>query len=749
MTSRIRHVPAGRGHAYRPSLAQRLPIQPVEGVPIAVGALTAADLDHLEVELEVDGAHQVLEARRSPLVDASGGDTGGEAGHLAAAAAAGEDIGELVAWRADLGRYRAGTSLSYRFRSAGEVGELHRCTVAGWRSGGRLDLVGDGRHRAVPSSVASLVADPTGGPSRLRFALRLAPGEHVVGLGERFHALDQRGRSVDTKVFEQYKGQGTRTYLPVPLALVVGGDRPWGFHVDTTRRCWFDVGDTDPDLLWIDVACDPSEDAATVRVELIEAATPAEVLAALWSAVGPPVPAPAWVLRPWMSGNEWNTQARVEQEVGRTLEEGIPAGVLVIEAWADEATFTAFRDARYEPHDDGRPHRLSDFTFPEDGAWPDPAGMVDRLHEHDVKVLLWQIPVLPEGPDVVQLDHDRRVLVDRGFAVREEDGSPYRNRGWWFPRGLLPDFTSEEATRWWIDKRRYLLEDLGVDGFKTDGGEHAWGDELRYADGTRGDVTNDRFPNLYAQAYHRLLRESGVEGVTFSRAGSAGAGAFPCHWAGDEDSTWDAYRAAIVAGLTAGVSGIVYWGWDHGGFSGEVPDAELYLRTAAQACFCPIMQYHAEFNDHREPNRDRTPWNIADRTGDDRVVPIYRRFAVLRDRLVAELDAQLRVGIGRGLPLMRALGLVWPDDQEVWRYPSQYLLGDDLLVAPVTDPGATRWSLYVPGGRWVDPWDRSVVRGPTVLEVDAPLDRIPVLVREEAADRLLPLFDDLPGPGGP
>jgi 1,3-alpha-isomaltosidase len=380
--------------------------------------------------------------------------------------------------------------------------------------------------------------------------------------------------------------------------------------------------------------------------------------------------------------------------------------------------------------------------------------MVAWLHEHGVRVLLWQIPLLPEGPDVAQLHHDRAALVDRGFAVREADGTPYRNRGWWFPGALLPDLTDEAARRWWTDKRRYLVEELRVDGFKTDGGEHAWGDDLRYADGTRGDVSNDRFPNLYAAAYHDLLRSAGAEGVTFSRAGSTGAGATPCHWAGDEDSTWEAYRAAIRAGLTAGVSGVVYWGWDLAGFSGEIPDAELYLRSTAMACFCPIMQYHAEYNHHRVPSNDRTPWNIAERTGDERALSLYRRFAVLRDRLVPELDDQLRRGIDRGLPLMRPLCLAWPDDPVIWDHPATYLLGDDLLVAPVTEPDVDRWSVYVPGDRWVDPWitvadasvvDTTIVEGPRVVEVDASLDRIPLLVRASAADRLLPLFADLPG----
>ena len=756
----IQHQPAGRGHPYRPSLAQRVPIDPVAGDPVRVGVLTTPEVTHLYLDVKVDGATRRIAATPGPLVEgeAGGGTTddagkveagkADDAGHLAAAAAAGETIGDACAWHAELGAFPAGTELRYRFVTDTDTSPPFRCVIAGWQDepAGRLEVaatrgttVGD---RLVPSSVEWLVAD--GAPLRVRFALRLEAREHVVGLGERFHALDQRGWRVDTKVFEQYKAQYTRTYLPVPFALVVGGAQPWGIHVATTRRCWFDVGTSDPDHLVVEVACGRHEPDPVVPLHLLAGEAPADVVSAFWELAGRPSAAPSWVFRPWISGNEWNTQQRIEQEVSRSLEADIPVGVLVIEAWADEATFTCFRDAEYEPHEDGSPHRLADFRFPADGAWPDPVGMVKWLHDRGVKVLLWQIPLLPEGADDPQLAHDRRALVDQGFAVREEDGTPYRNRGWWFPGALLPDLTDPRAVDWWTAKRRYLVDEVGIDGFKTDGGEHAWGDELRYADGTRGDVTNDRFPNLYAQAYHQLLERCGTEGVTFSRAGSTGAGRFPCHWAGDEDSTWEAYRASITAGLTAGVSGIVYWGWDHGGFSGEIPDAELYLRTAEQACFCPIMQYHAEYNHHREPNRDRTPWNIAERTDDPRVVPLYRRLVTLRERLVDELDTQTRRGIERGLPLMRALCLHWPDDPQVWDHPQQYLLGDDLLVAPVTEPGVQRQDVYVPRDTWIDPWTSTEATGPTTITVDAELGRPSVLVRATAADRLLPLFTDLP-----
>jgi alpha-glucosidase (family GH31 glycosyl hydrolase) len=739
----IRHRPHGLGHPYRLEPDQRVPARPIDGEPIILGATTGPDVTDLFVELAVGGRTRRLPLGRVQTEDgpALTAGAGAPAGHLAAAAARLVGRGRQ-AWSVRLDPLAAATQVAYRFVADGGRQRTRRFdfVVAGWSSaGGRLtaDPVGLTSDRIVPGSVAWLRAD--GGPIRVRFALRLAAEERVIGFGERFDRLDQRGRRLDVTVFEQYKGQGARSYMPMPFAIVVGGDG-WGFHVRTSRRSWYDVGVTDPDRLWVEVELDPDEPDPEVGIALYDGA-PADVLGAFLRETGVPRVPPDWVFRPWMSGNEWNTEERVRAEVERSLAEGIPVGAVVIEAWSDETTFVAFRDARYAVHEDGAPHRLADFEFPPNGAWPDPKGLVDWLHENGIRLLLWQVPLHRARPAPTgQALADRETMIARDYGIREADGRPYRNRGWWFPGSLMPDFTNPAAKAWWLAKRRYLVEELGIDGFKTDGGEHSWGHDLRYADGTRGDVSNNRYPVLYAAAYQELMASCDREPVTFSRAGFTGAATVPCHWAGDEDSTWEAYRASITAGLTAGASGILFWGWDLAGFSGEIPSAELYIRSTAMACFCPIMQYHSEFNHHRRPSRDRTPWNIAERTGDRRALEIYRRFARLRERLVPYLADQGRRSAETSRPLMRALCFDWPDDPAVWDHPFEYLLGDDLLVAPVTEPGTTSLEVYLPAGRWIDAWTGAAFTGLRLVRCDVPLGAIPVFVRGAAAGSLVPLF---------
>jgi 1,3-alpha-isomaltosidase len=709
------HRPFGSEHPYRYDVDQRVPPRPLSGqeyeirvlAPVATAAVEVVFADGTRVAADRVGVDALALDHGAPAAPAPAVDS-----HLAAAASAPLVPPDQQVW---LARTRATGDTSYRIVAGEDATGWYDVMPLTWQSDGGQLLV-EGPDRLVPDSLRWLV-DSTG-PRRVRFGLRLHPAAHVLGFGERFGQLDQRGQTLDATVFEQYKHQGQRSYLPMPFALVVGaGDPGWGFHVRTTRRTWYEIGEE----LRIEAEVDPADPTLTIR---LYTGDPSTVVHDFLVETGPAILPPDWVFRPWISGNEWNTQARVVAEVERSLAEGIPVGAVVIEAWSDETTFVAFRDAVYDVHDDGAPHRLADFTFPSDGAWPDPKSMVDRLHALDVKVLLWQIPLIPtdRGHDE-QVGADARTLVARNLAVREADGSPYHNRGWWFPGSVLPDFTNPAAVDWWLAKRRYLVDDLGIDGFKTDGGEHAWGHDLRYADGTRGDESNNRFPVLYAAAYHQLTD------VTFSRAGFTGSAANPCHWAGDEDSTWAAYRASIIAGLTAGIGGIFFWGWDLGGFSGEIPDAELYLRSAAMACFCPIMQYHSEFNHHRTPSRDRTPWNIAERTGSPEVLPVFRHFATLRDSLVPYLVDQARRSVHTGAPLMRPLCFDHPADERVFDWPLQYQLGDELMVAPVTEPGATTWRLYLPAGEWEDFFTGEHHTGPIEVVRPVPLTDIPVYRR--------------------
>ena len=735
----IRHRPFGSGHPYSIDTEQRFPVDPVAGQPVRLGVRSSGDID--DVVLEVARGDE--EPRRLPLDRTTRSSRGQtiDGGHLASAQA--RLARRSGGWQVEMVDLVAGESYRYRFLAGSQQTRWFDFRVSSWRPAeGALAVAGNSR--VVPGSIE--VLDDGQRATRIRFDFRLDESEHITGFGERFDALDHRGASLDSIVFEQYKNQGAerKTYLPMPFAHVVGGDG-WGFHVQTSRRVWFDLGSSRRDRITVEAEIDSPSDTQELLGLAFYDGEPSTVLDAFLGEVGRPQELPDWVFRLWASGNEWNTQESVMRQVDLHREHDIPVGSVVIEAWSDESTFTVWRDARYEPSQDGSPLRLDDFEFPADGAWPDPKRMVDELHERGIRLHLWQIPLIKLRPHPSgQAAADAAAAIRENVLVKEvaPDGSlrPYRNRGWWFPLGLMPDLTDERAAKWWTEKRRYLVEDIGVDGFKTDGGEHAWGRDLRYLNGMHGDEGNSLFPVHYARAFGDLLESAGKAPVTFSRAGYTGSQAHGAFWAGDENSTWDAFRWSMFAGLSAASCGILYWGWDFAGFSGDVPDGELYLRSAAAATFVPIMQYHSEFNHHRTPLRDRTPWNIGERNADERVLPVFRRFSRIRERLVPYLAEQARRAIDSSAPLMRPLYFEHPRDENVWRHPLQWMLGDDLLVAPVLEPGATEWSVYLPTGDWVDAFSGEHVAGGRVVTRAVPIHELPVYAKASAWPRLQHVF---------
>jgi len=742
----VTHRPYGVEHPYATSPDQRVPVLPLVGQVTTLGV----QVDPSVTRVTCEWRSETADSRMTTTIPLFPGQTsaaaaaalvGGE-GHLAEAQAA--SVGGSGGWTADSPPLEAGVRYRYRFHAVTAEGttpdpgdetaaperptEWFDLAPARWTSDPAGDLTG-ADERLVPGSVAWLVSDL--GVHRVRFALRLGDTDHVVGFGERFDRLDQRGHRLDAVVFEQYKSQGAsgRTYLPMPFAHVIAANgQSWGFHVRTSRRTWFDVGATDRNQLVVE-----SDLAGTGSLDVgIYHGSPNSVLTAFLDEVGRAEELPSWVFRLWASGNEWNTQDIVMERMDSHRDLGIPVGAVVIEAWSDEEGIVIFRDARYAVNEDGAAHAAGDFSYPAEGAWPDPRAMIDELHARGIKVILWQIPLQKTDPELTgQVVADAAAMIRGGHAVLEADGTAYRNRGWWFPKALLPDLSVQRTRDWWVDKRRYLVRDLDVDGFKTDGGEHAWGHDLRYADGRRGDEGNNLYPVHYARAFGDLLRSEGKAPVTFSRSGFTGSQPHGVFWAGDEDSTWEAFGSSITAGLTAASCGIVYWGWDLAGFSGPVPEAELYLRAAAASTFMPIMQYHSEFNHHRRPLRDRTPWYVAEATGDARVVPLFRHFADLRERLVGYLAEQAEVAVRTDQPLMRPMFFGHGDDPAVWDHPSQFLLGDDLLVSPVTLPGADTWPTYLPTGRWVDVWTGTEHEGGRSVTREVPLDVLPVYCRAD------------------
>lgn len=552
---------------------------------------------------------------------------------------------------------------------------------------------------------------------QVRWNFRSPLGERFFGFGERYNDVEQRGNELECYVYNQYRDQGIRTYIPVPFFI---SSRGYGLYLDTAFLSTFGLGSGFDDLLSL-----TSRDGSLSFYLFL--GEPKEVLQQFIGITGSPVLPPVWAFGPWMSSNNWDRDSVVRAEVEKTNALKIPATVLVIEQWSDEATYYIFNDAEYPEKSGSDSFGYEDFSFPEWGRWPDPKGLIDYLHENSLRVILWQIPIEKylNRQSHVQKDNDERFMIDMGYCVKRADGTPYRIPEDWFKESLLMDFSNPEGKKWWFDKRRYLLE-IGVDGFKTDGGEFVFTRGLRFFDGRTEKEMRNLYPNDYVKAYYDFASED-RDALTFSRAGYTGAQNFPAHWAGDERSTFSAFKRSLIAGLSSGMSGIPFWSWDLAGFNGDIPSAELFVRSAEMAAFCPIMQYHAESKG--EFNQDRTPWNIAERTGDIRALEGYRFYANVRMNLLPYIYDQALRTSESGIPLMRALFLEYPDDPRSYSIYDQYLFGDSLLVAPVIEESMEERMVYFPEGSWVNIWSNEIVSGPSYVRVKAPLMSIPVYAR--------------------
>lgn len=448
-----------------------------------------------------------------------------------------------------------------------------------------------------------------------------------------------------------------------------------------------------------------------------------------------PVMMPEWAFGPWMSSNNWDSETEVRKQVELTKKYDIPATVLVIEAWSDEATYYIFNDAVYEENQGEKGFSYKDFSFPAWGRWPDPKGMVEYLHNNGLKCILWQIPIVKYINSLhhIQKDRDEAYALEQGYCAKKKDGTPYRMPEGWFTDSLLVDFTSPEAAKWYMDKRKYLVKDIKIDGFKTDGGEFVFGNDVQFADGRTGREMRNAYPNLYIREHYNYINEK-RDGIVFSRAGYTGAAAMPAHWAGDERSTFSAFKRNLCAGLNAGISGVPFWGWDLAGFSGEIPSAELYARSASMAAFCPIMQYHAESK--AEFNQDRTPWNIAERRNAPWVIDTYRKYAKLRMAMLPYIMEEAAKCCESGVPMMRALWVEFPQDIRAGVIFDQYMFGDELMVAPVVEEGMTGREVYVPQGGWRNIFTGECFSGNETYYMKAEVDEIIVLQRKGSPWRI-------------
>lgn len=546
----------------------------------------------------------------------------------------------------------------------------------------------------------------------------------AFGLGERFDRVNQKGLAKNIAVIEKFTRQGELTYCPVPFFLTDSG---FGMFVDSYCVTRFDFGEG---RISVDICRDNFGKMPDIY---LFTGSPKDMVSSFIRLTGKPVLPPKWALGPWMSGHRWNTQAIVEEQIDEMEKSGLPFSVLVIEAWSDESTFYIWNGAKYDVRPGNEAFDYSDFDFSESQFWNDPKALIDRLHEKGIRLILWQIPAM-KNTENEQQRRDRQYLKEKRLVAMNKDGTPYEiPDGNWFNGSMIPDFTNPELRKWWFSKRKYLL-DMGVDGFKTDGGEFVYKEDIIFSDGRTGKEMKNGYVQSYLESYGEFI---GKSRVLFTRAGYTGQQKFPFTWAGDQISSWEEFRAVIVAGLSAGLSGIPFWSFDIAGFAGPMPSVELYERATQLAVFTPGMQWHSEpiFGQFAEimpssgGRNDRSPWNMARSYGDDSLIERLRFHYNLRMNLLPYIYSESVRAAENCEPLMKHLCLEYPEDSNTLNIEDEFMMGD-LLVAPITSENSAGREVYLPRGEWVDLWSRKEYNGGRKVFVETGKERIPVFLRK-------------------
>ncbi len=549
---------------------------------------------------------------------------------------------------------------------------------------GRVLTVSDGHGlgRAVVPRQAG-VPEQAGEPGREYQVgrLSLGIGTLVYGMGERFTPLVRNGQVVD--VWQADGGTSSeQAYKNVPFYLTNSG---YGVFVNDPGLVSFEVG---------------SESVAQVQFSVpgqhleylvIYGPTPKEILRRYTALTGRPARPPAWSFGLWLSTSFLTDydEATVTGFVQQMAAEQIPLSVFHFDCyWMRE-------------------YRWCDFTWDPE-VFGDPSAMLARLHERGLHVCVWINPYIGRASPLFAEG------MAAGYLLHRPDGTVWQSDHWQ-PGMAIVDFTHPGARAWFASYLERLL-DQGVDAFKTDFGERIPTD-VAWHDGS----DPERMHNYYAQLYNAcvfdvLQRRRGTgEAVVFARAATAGGQQFGVHWGGDNTSSLPSMAETLRGGLSLGLSGFGFWSHDIGGFEGT-PDPTVFTRWLAFGLLSSHSRLHGS-------GSYRVPWAFG-----AEAVRVAREYAALKLALMPYLYAAAVTAHEHGIPVLRAMLLEFPDDPATHYLDRQYLLGPDLLVAPVFgDDGSVEF--YVPAGAWVDLRTGAVRTGPGWHRERHAVDSLPLLLR--------------------
>jgi alpha-D-xyloside xylohydrolase len=548
--------------------------------------------------------------------------------------------------------------------------------------------------------------------------------EGFYGLGEVFDSVEHRGQARPMH-FEASNLESGYNEIHVPIPLLIG-TTGWGVFVESYRLGVFAMAREEDDLIQVTFGLG-EEIGEGLTFHLMSADHGLDITRHYYEITGYPGPVAPWALGPWIWRDEVEGQEAVEADLQLIRE-------------LDFANTGYWIDRPYATD-------VNSFDFhPEHYA--DPPGMMKVASDLGFAMALWHTPYVdPDGAisgALYQEAEEAGYFAPEMATATDKWGPPL-------------DYTNPDASAWWQEQLSYYT-DLGFEGYKLDYAEEVipgiFGIRFPWLffDGSDDRTMHRLYQLHYHKAYAETLPKEG--GFLLCRAGGYGDQIYgSIIWPGDIDATMSktgeevtkedgrtynsvgGLPAAVIAGSSLGPSGFPLFASDTGGYRNAPTDKETFMRWFAHTALTPVMQLGTNAND--------LPWSFGkEKVFDQEVVDAYRIFARLHLRLFPYIWTYLKQVQQDGRAIQRPLGLAHP---ELGVHPDDtYLLGDDLLVAPVVDAGTTSRTHWLPGGDWHSWWTGESISGGESIEVEVPLDSIPFYVKAGALIPLLrPTIDTL------
>ena len=480
---------------------------------------------------------------------------------------------------------------------------------------------------------------------RINPVFTLTADEMIFGCGESATGLNKVGQKVNLFVTDPQGPETDQMYKPIPFFM---SNRGYGMFMHTSAPVTCDFGATYIGLNKMFMG-DENLDLFVFFGE------PKDILDEYTDLVGKPGMPPLWSFGTWMSRITYFSEKEGYDVAANIRKNKYPCDVIHFD--------TGWFDVDWQ----------CDYKFSEN-RFQNPQQMLKDLKSQGFHVCLWQLPYFtPKNRYFPE-------LIKKDMYVKNGNGElPYED--------VVLDFSNPETVKWYQDKLAGLLN-IGVSAIKVDFGEAAPLNGI-YASGKSGWYEHNLYPVRYDMAVSEITKKLHNENIMWARAAWAGSQRYPLHWGGDAATTNTGMLGTLRAGLSFGLSGFSFWSHDMGGFVKSTPE-DLYCR------WLPFGFLTSHTRAHGAPPTE--PWLYDSK----RVQDVFRKSAEMKYRLMPYVYAQAKECTEKGLPMLRALFVEFPDDPGAWKVDDEYLFGSQILVAPLLESGITGRTVYLPEGKWID-----------------------------------------------